>query len=382
MSSSKRKVAAVTFQNKTKKGKKESSSIKSNMLVIKVEYVPETKTNAVDFFKKRTKQPKESSSIKTMLLVKNKTQSKLNILKPILKWVGGKTQILDKLIADFPVNIENYYEPFLGGGSVLFTLLSYARIGVINLTGRVYASDSNEPLIFMYKNIQTSRHELFDAIQVLITEYDECRTEGPLNRAPENPEEATDLKENYYYWVRIQYNSLSAEEKKTVQGSAFLIFLNKTCFRGVFRIGPNGFNVPYGHSKNTPEIINEAHLNDIYNLIRGVIFECCHFSTSLARVNNPLDYVYLDPPYAPETSTSFVGYTENGFCLEDHLTLFKTIHTLRENKVKLMMSNADVEFVRDTFTEPNYHTESILCKRTINSTNPDAKAKEVIIKNY
>jgi DNA adenine methylase len=234
----------------------------------------------------------------------------------------------------------------------------------------------------MYKNIQTSRHELFNAIQGLITEYDECRTEGPLNRAPENLEEATDLKENYYYWVRSRYNSLSAEEKKTVQGSAFLIFLNKTCFRGVFRIGPNGFNVPYGHSKNTPEIINKAHLNDIYNLIRGVIFECCHFSTSLARVNNPLDYVYLDPPYAPETSTSFVGYTENGFCLEDHLTLFKTIHTLRENKVKLMMSNADVEFVRDTFTEPNYHTESILCKRTINSTNPDAKAKEVIIKNY
>ena len=378
MSSSKRK-AVDTFQKKTKKGKEEPSRIKNNKLVI----IPETKrTAAADFFKKRTKQPKESSSIKTMLLVKNKTQSKLSILKPILKWVGGKTQILDKLIADFPVNMENYYEPFLGGGSVLFTLLSYARIGVINLTGRVYASDSNEPLIFMYKNIQTSRNELFAAIQGLIREYDECPTEGPLNRAPENLEEATELKENYYYWVRIQYNSLSAEEKKTVQGSAFLIFLNKTCFRGVFRIGPNGFNVPYGHSKNTPEIINKAHLDDIYNLIRNVVFECCHFSTSLARVNNPLDFVYLDPPYAPETSKSFVGYTENGFCLEDHVSLFKTIHSLRENNVKLMMSNADVELVRDTFTEPNYHTETILCKRTINSTNPDAKAKEVIIKNY
>ena len=382
MSSSKRK-AADTVKKRTKKGKEEVSRIKNNTLVIKV--IPETTIsstkNIADFFKKRTKQPKESSSIKTML-VKHKTQSKLNILKPILKWVGGKTQILDKLIADFPVNIENYYEPFLGGGSVLFTLLSYARIGVINLTGNVYASDSNEPLIFMYKNIQTSRHELFDAIQVLIIEYKECRTEGPLNRAPENLEEAMDLKENYYYWVRAQYNMLSAEQKKTVQGSAFLIFLNKTCFRGVFRIGPNGFNVPYGHSTNTPEIINEAHLNDIYNLIKNVIFECCHFSTSLARVNNPLDYVYLDPPYAPETSRSFVGYTENGFCLEDHMTLFSSIHTLRENNVKLMMSNADVELVRDTFTEPDYHTKSILCRRTINSSNPEAKAKEVIIKNY
>lgn len=379
MSSFKRK-AADTFQKKTKKGKEEASRTKSNVLVVKV--IPETKRNVADFFKKRTKQPKESSSIKNMLLVKNKTQSKLNILKPILKWVGGKTQILDKLIADFPVNINNYYEPFLGGGSVLFTLLSYARIGVINLTGHVYASDSNEPLIFMYKNIQTSRNELFAAIQILINEYDGCRTEGPLNRAPENLEEATDLKENYYYWIRTQYNKLSAEEKKTVQGSAFLIFLNKTCFRGVFRIGPNGFNVPYGHSKNTPEIINKAHLDDIHNLIRGVIFECCHFSTSLARVNNPLDYVYMDPPYAPENNKSFVGYTENGFCLEDHVSLFKTIYNLRENSVKLMMSNADVELVRTTFTEPNYHTDTILCKRTINSTNPDAKAKEVIIKNY
>ena len=79
---------------------------------------------------------------------------------------------------------------------------------------------------------------------------------------------------------------------------------------------------------------------------------------------------------------SFVGYTENGFCLEDHVSLFKTIHNLRENNVKLMMSNADVELVRNAFTEPNYHTDTILCKRTINSTNPDAKAKEVIIKNY
>jgi DNA adenine methylase len=341
-----------------------------------------SKRKAADFFKKRTKQPKRTSGIKTIMLVKSKTQSKLNILRPILKWVGGKTQILDKLIADFPVNMENYYEPFLGGGSVLFTLLSYVRIGVINLTGSVYASDSNEPLIFMYKNIQTSHHELFAAIQVLIHEYDECRTKGPLNRVPKNLEEATDLKENYYYWIRAQYNKLSAEEKKTVQGSAFLIFLNKTCFRGVFRIGPNGFNVPYGHSKNTPEIINKTHLDDVHNLIRDVIFECCHFSTSLARVNNPLDYVYLDPPYAPETSKSFVGYTESGFCLEDHVLLFSSIHTLRENNIKLMMSNADVEFVRDTFTEPNYHTESILCRRTINSSNPEAKAKEVIIKNY
>jgi DNA adenine methylase len=162
------------------------------------------------------------------------------------------------------------------------------------------------------------------------------------------------------------------------------IFLNKTCFRGVFRVGPNGFNVPYGHYKN-PEIINKEHLEEIADLIQNVIFECCDFTTSLTRIE-PNDFVYLDPPYAPETSNSFVGYTENGFNIENHNNLFKLIHNLTDTNKKIMLSNADVDLVRENFCNcaknEKYSTLSILCKRSINSKNPDAKAKEVIIKNY
>ena len=312
-------------------------------------------------------------------LVKDVPTQKIHIPKPILKWVGGKTQIIDKLITDFPVEINNYREAFLGGGSVLLTLLSYVKSGIIKIQGNIYAYDLNEPLIYIYKNIQTHHNELYDVMQTIITDFNECGN-GEINRTPTNIEEAKTAKENYYYWIRSEYNKLCLTEKKSILGSAMFIFLNKTCFRGVFRVGPKGFNVPYGHYNN-PEIINKEHLEEIHNLIQNVVFECCNFNTSLTIVE-PNDFVYLDPPYAPETDTSFVGYTENGFNIENHNNLFKLIHILTDTNKKIMLSNADVSLVRENFTNEKYNTLSILCKRSINSKNPDAKAKEVIIKNY
>jgi DNA adenine methylase len=311
--------------------------------------------------------------------VKDVSTKTIYIPKPILKWVGGKTQILDKLIVDFPIQINNYREAFLGGGSVLLTLLSYVKSGIIKIYGKIYAYDLNEPLIYIYKNIQTRYNELYDILQTIIIDFNECKN-GDINRNPANIEEAKIAKENYYYWIRSKYNKLSANDKKDIIGSAMFIFLNKTCFRGVFRVGPNGFNVPYGHYIN-PEIINKEHLEEIHNLIQNVEFEYCDFNTSLTILEQN-DFVYLDPPYAPETNTSFVGYTENGFNIENHNNLFKLIHNLTNTNIKIMMSNADVSLVRDNFTNEKYNTLSILCKRSINSKNPDAKAKEVIIKNY
>ena len=299
--------------------------------------------------------------------------------KPILKWVGGKTQILDKLIVDFPIKINNYREIFLGGGSVLLTLLSYVKNGAITVDGNIYAYDLNEPLIYIYKNIQTRHNELYDTLQNIITDFNNCGN-GEINRIPINIEEAKIAKENYYYWIRSEYNRLCLNDKKSILGSARFIFLNKTCFRGVFRVGPRGFNVPYGHYNN-PEIINKEHLNEIHDLIQNVIFECCDFSTPLSNIEHN-DFVYLDPPYAPETNTSFVGYTENGFNIDQHNMLFKLIHILTDENKKMMLSNADVSLVRENFTNEKYNTISISCKRSINSKNPDAKAKEVIIKNY
>jgi DNA adenine methylase len=132
-----------------------------------------------------------------------------------------------------------------------------------------------------------------------------------------------------------------------------------------------------------PEIINKQHLDEIHYLIQGIIFNCSDFTESLSLCSiEENDYIYLDPPYAPEKETSFVKYTENGFNTDNHINLFNLIYQLTNENKKLMMSNADVVLVRDNFKEKKYNIDSILCKRAINSKNPEAKAKEVIIKNY
>ncbi len=250
----------------------------------------------------------------------------LSIPKPIIKWVGGKTQLIDKLLPDFPIEINNYREVFLGGGSVLFAVLSYIQHGYIHIHESVYAYDVNEPLIYMYKNIQTAHEELYAEIKVLIDEFKTCGNSTEINRNPPKLEDALKCRENYYYWIRGFYNKMNVSEKRTIKGSAMFIFMNKTCFRGVFRVGPNGFNVPYGHYNN-PEIINKEHLDEIHKLIQGVVFECKHYVESLHCVKEG-DYLYLDPPYVPETPKSFVGYTENGFNTENHTELFDMIHML------------------------------------------------------
>lgn len=311
--------------------------------------------------------------------VKDLNISKVNIPKPLIKWVGGKTQIIDKIIGEFPTEINNYREIFLGGGSVLLALLSYIKNGVIKLNGKIYAYDLNEPLIWLYKNIQSNHIDLYAKIQSIINEFNECGN-GIINRKPKNIIEAKISKENYYYWIRTMYNKLSSDEKKTTLGSALFIFLNKTCFRGVFRVGPNGFNVPYGHYEN-PEIINQQHIQSIHELIQDVIFTCSDFNSSLNSVEVE-DFIYLDPPYAPETSTSFVGYTENGFDIDNHNKLFNLIHNLTETHKKIVLSNADVSLVRDNFTKEKYNIISIECKRSINSKKPGSKTNEVIIKNF
>jgi len=298
------------------------------------------------------------------------------IVKPILKWVGGKTQIIDNIIKEFPLEINNYHEIFLGGGSVLLALLSYVKMGNIKINGKIYAYDINEPLIYMYKNIQSNHNELYNEIQLLIEDFNSCGN-GELNRKPKNIEEAKMLNENYYYWIRSEYNK-SDFDRNSIKGSAMFIFLNKTCFRGVFRIGPNGFNVPYGNYKK-PEIINKEHLEKVSSLIKDVVFQCSDFRDSLKNIEKN-DFVYLDPPYAPETNNSFVGYTKDGFNIQSHNDLFQIIHKLTEKNIKIILSNSDVDLVHDNFKE-NYNITSITCKRSINSKNPDAKVKELIIKN-
>jgi DNA adenine methylase len=325
------------------------------------------------------KQHETFLSIYNNILVKETTMYSPppNITKPPIKWVGGKTQIINTLMDEFPTEMNNYRELFLGGGSVLLALLSYVKNRNIKIHGHIYAYDINEALVNVYKNIQSNHNELYEKIHIIIASFNECG-DGEINRSPKNLEESKIAKENYYYWTRNEYNKLL--DKTTTDASAMFIFLNKTCFRGIYRVGPNGFNVPYGHYKN-PEIINKSHLDEICELIQPVIFECCDFAVSLMATESD-DYIYIDPPYVPESNTSFVGYTQNGFNEEHHKTLFKLMHELTDKNIKFMASNSDVAIVRNEFANKKYSISTILCKRKINSKTPDSKTNEVIIKNY
>ena len=315
----------------------------------------------------------------------------LNITKPIIKWVGGKTQIIDKIMYEYPTTMTNYHEIFLGGGSVLLALLSYKKAGHITITGTINAYDINETLISLYKNIQSKHNELYTTLKQIIDEFNSCNDneDSILNRKPKNLEEAKNKPENYYYWSRIKYNKLSGIDKNGILGTALFIFLNKTCFRGIYRVGPNGFNVPYGNYSQ-PEIINKEHLQEVHELIQGVIFTHCDFSVPLqncissvtSSVTSSVDFIYLDPPYAPEHSKSFVGYNKDGFNLEQHIKLFTLCKELNTKKIKFIMSNADVALIKDYFLPEHYNTQSITTKRSINSKKPGSKTLEVIIQNF
>ena len=294
--------------------------------------------------------------------------------KPILKWVGGKTQIIDKIMDEFPKEMNNYHELFLGGGSVLIELLNKVNNNEIKINGKIYAYDINETLINMYKNIQNDYDNFYEEVKKIVDEYKSCDDIKGHNK-PINKEDALTSRETYYYWIRKEYNSL--DDKCSLYASVLFLFLNKTCFRGVYRIGPNGFNVPYGNYKN-PEIVKYEHLKYLSELIKEVEFRCSDFCESFKNIKKG-DFVYLDPPYAPETKTSFVKYTGEGFDINKHNELFDKCNKLKD--VNMLMSNADVDLVKDSFSGDKYVIKSVLCKRSINSKKPDAKTNELLIKN-
>lgn len=297
-----------------------------------------------------------------------------SIQKPFLKWVGGKTQIINNIINKLPVEMNNYHELFLGGGSVLLALLSLQKQDKLVIKNKIYAYDINSILINVYKNVQNNKDELFEYIETYKNEYDSITGEI-VNRTPKSIDEAKTSKESYYYWIRKEYNS---SDKTTIECSALFMFLNKTCFRGIYREGPNGFNVPYGHYKTTPTIISKKDMDYISELIKDVVFIQSDFNDSIQTVKEG-DFVYLDPPYAPETTKSFVGYTADGFSIDLHNKLFDEIKKLHKQNIKFAMSNSKVDLVMDNFKDYKY--EDIKARRAINSKNPGATTMEVIVYN-
>lgn len=310
-----------------------------------------------------------------------KTKSEItttSVVKPVLKWVGGKSQIIHTVLSLFPSHIKNYYEPFLGGGSVLLALLSYMKSGKINVSGTIYASDVNPHLTAFYKNIQSAPSQFLIEIKSLVDEFSELHGTD-INRYASTREDALTSQESYYYWIRSRFNGLSPEEKTSPRASALFFFLNKTCFRGVYREGPHGFNVPFGHYKN-PSIVDEDHIHTVSRLIQDVAFTTCSFTESLPDVSSG-DFVYFDPPYAPESETSFVSYTSNGFHLEHHKSLFTLCHSLTQHNIHFLMSNADVKLVKDSFPMSQYTLNVVVCRRSIHSKKPESTTNELLISN-
>lgn len=299
----------------------------------------------------------------------------MELQKPFIKWVGGKNQLMNKILPNIPKEMEHYHEIFLGGGSVLLGVLSLQRAGKIHIRGNIYAYDINKDLIHVYQQIQKNEEKLYAFLEGYFQNYDKIDG-NEIIRAPTTIEEGKTSKESYYYWLRSRFNTetnMDANER-----AALFIFLNKTCFRGMYREGPNGFNVPYGHYKTTPSFISQDELSSLSKLMQKVQFRACSFTESMKQVGAG-DFVYLDPPYAPETKTSFVGYNKDGFDVTMHHALFDSVKKAHDNGAKFLMSNAKVALVENALKD--FHFEELVARRAINAKNPESTTLEVLIKN-
>lgn len=275
---------------------------------------------------------------------------KNKLVAPVVKWVGGKRQLLDDLTPLFPKRITSYCEPFLGGGAVLFKLQP----------GTACVNDINTELIQMYEVIR-------DQVDELITD---------LSGHPNE--------ETHFYKVRDwdrnkeQYQTLSK-----VQRASRIIYLNKTCFNGLFRVNNTGqFNTPFGHYKN-PNIVNEPTLRAVSAYFRqaDITFNNVEYSNILADVKKGT-FVYLDPPYDPVSETSnFTGYSKGGFDRSEQIRLRECCDELNRRGIKFMLSNSATDFIKEQYGA--YNITLVKAKRAINSdATKRGHVDEVVVRNY
>lgn len=273
--------------------------------------------------------------------------------KPFIKWVGGKRQLLPELDKYLPTDFKNYYEPFIGGGGLLFHL--QPTQAVIN--------DFNGELTNTYCQVKYHPKELI----ALLSRMFEC-----------------DSKE-YYLDVRAWDRQADFHQRTQLERAARFIYLNKAGFNGLWRVNSKGQNnVPYGYRKNL-HVDAETILDDSQYLhdhdIKIMTGDYC----DVLKIVKPKSLVYLDPPYLPVTSTaSFTGYTKDGFGLEQQKTLRDwALKLAKERQVKVMLSNADVPLLYDLYSDPIFHIHQVRARRNINSNgNKRGPVGEVIITTY
>lgn len=274
--------------------------------------------------------------------------------KPFVKWAGGKRQLISVLTENMPKTFERYFEPFLGGGALLFHILSMHGGPACRI------SDLNLDLIQAYVMIRDRLDDLVCALKQHEKSYEA------------NPEP-------YYYSVR------DAVPAGRVERTARLLFLNRTCFNGLYRVNSRGqFNVPFGNYSR-PKIVDEENLRAVSRILNSHdISIACHDFGDILNNARKNDFVYFDPPYQPVSRTSsFTSYTRGNFTTKDLHRLHGLCQDLDSEGCKVMLSNSDAGEVADLFSEGRWHINKIPANRAINS---DSKGRtghfELLIKNY
>lgn len=294
-------------------------------------------------------------------------------IRPFVKWAGGKGSLIPQLNNFYPYELKNgiierYIEPFVGGGAVLIDILQKYNIQ------EVYAFDINIDLINSYNVIKNNVEELITNLKQMETEYLQLGQEE---------------RKNYFYNIRDEYNNYELEEsEQNVQRAAQFIYLNRTCFNGLYRVNKNGkFNVPFGSYKN-PTICDEENLRQLSQLIQNVQFRYGDYSRSMEYVTENT-FVYFDPPYRPLNVTSgFTSYTKEDFNDNNQRELATFYGELNERNAKLMLSNSNPKNINkeDTFFDNIYqgfNINQIQASRMINAnSNGRGKISEILVTNY
>jgi DNA adenine methylase len=310
---------------------------------------------------------------------KDNSENQQVIAKPFLKWAGGKGKLIEQLVNFFPLEmttgqLTKYAEPFIGGGALYFYVAQhYPQIE------RFLISDCNRQLILTYKTIQQNVDDLIDFLSQLQQIY-YCFDK--------------DEQKELFYQQRLKFNQNVAEinlesfSKLWIEQTGLLIFLNRTCFNGLFRVNSKGgFNVPFGDYKN-PKICDGENLKLVANLLAKTSIKFGDFTAS----NNFIDsatFVYFDPPYRPLNKTSsFTSYVQGDFNDQEQLRLADYFRLLNNKKATLMLSNSDPKNVdkNDDFFEELYQDfriERVSAARMINSkASKRGKINELLIMNY
>lgn len=296
-----------------------------------------------------------------------------NKIKPFVKWAGGKGSLLSQLNRYYPLQLQNgeidcYIEPFVGGGAVLIDILQNYKVK------EAYAFDINIDLINSYNIIKNNVNELIEKLQKIEEEYLKLETEN---------------RKEYFYEVRKKYNSNKLKEKEiSIEKATQFIFLNRTCFNGLYRVNKNGdFNVPMGNYKN-PTICDKENLKELSKLIKNVKFEYGDYKESKKYVKQNT-FIYFDPPYRPLNITSaFTSYTKEDFSEENQKELAVYYKELSDKKIKVMLSNSNPKNinVEDYFFDNIYKEfkiNEVYAKRMINSnSNARGEISELLITNY